>query len=89
MTVYREVLLQIDEASLQEIARVTLAEYFRATDTESLRRIYELINKMEKIRFEEKGFEERREFFSLFLCAALILIVIETLLKNTWLKNIP
>jgi len=44
---------------------------------------------MEKIRFEEKGFEEREELFSYFLAAALILILIETLLKNTWLRTIP
>ncbi len=88
-TVYRQVLLEIDEEMLQGIARATLGEYFRATDTESLRRIYDAINRMEKIRFEEKGFEEREELFSFFLAAALILILIETLLKNTWLKTIP
>jgi len=88
-TIYRQVLLEIDEKSLQEIARVTLAEYFRATDTESLRRIYDAINRMEKVRFEEKGFEEREERFSLFIAAALLLILTETLLKNTWLRTIP
>ncbi len=88
-TVYRQVLLEIDEESLQEIARATLGEYFRATDTESLRRIYDAINRMEKIRFEEKGFEEREELFSYFLAAALVLVLIETLLINTWLRAIP
>ncbi|MGE5279584.1 MAG: vWA domain-containing protein [Deltaproteobacteria bacterium] len=87
--VYRQVLLEIDEASLKDIARVTLGEYFRATDTASLRRIYEAINKMEKVRFEEKGFEERQELFPLFLLPALVLIVLETVLKNTWLRVTP
>jgi Ca-activated chloride channel family protein len=87
--IYRNVLLQIDEASLKEMARVTLGEYFRATDTESLRRIYEEINKMEKVRFEEKGFQERRENFTVFLAGALLLLLCETLLKNTWLRTTP
>jgi len=87
--VYRDVLLEMDETSLQEIARITLGEYFRATDTESLRRIYDIINKMEKITYEEKGFEERREFFALFLAAAVLFILFETLLTNTWLRTTP
>jgi len=88
-TVYRQILLEIDEKSLQDIARATQAEYFRATDTASLRRIYDAINRMEKVSFEEKVYEEREELFGCFLIGVLVLVLLETLLKNTWLRTIP
>ncbi len=87
--IYRQVKIEIDEESLQKIARKTGARYFRATDTDSLRKIYEEIDGLEKTPIEEKGYTEYRELFHLFLIPGLLLLIIEIILKNTLLRRIP
>ena len=88
-TVYRRVKIEIDENTLKKIADKTDARYFRATDTESLRNIYEEIDELEKTIIEEKGYTEYIELFHLFLIPGLLLLLIEIVLKNTLLRRIP
>jgi Ca-activated chloride channel family protein len=88
-TVYRQVKIDIDEETLKQIAEKTKALYYRATDTKSLRKIYDEIDKIEKTPIEEKGYTEYRELFHYFLIPALVLLLLEVILKNTILRKIP
>ncbi len=88
-TVYRPLKIELDEETLTKIASVTGGRYYRATDTESLRKIYHEINQLEKSPAEEKGFSEYRELFPRFLLPALGLVLLEIILSNTWLRRIP
>ncbi|MFH1777147.1 MAG: VWA domain-containing protein [Candidatus Omnitrophota bacterium] len=88
-TVYQSVEIDIDEDSLIKIAAKTNAQYFRATDTQSLREIYKTIDKLEKTPIEEKGYMEYKELFYLFLIPAVVLICLEIVLGNTVLRRIP
>jgi Ca-activated chloride channel family protein len=87
--VYREVKIEIDEKTLQKIADTTGAKYYRATDTENLRKIYDEIDRLEKTKMEEKGYTEFVELFPVFLIPALALILIEIILANTVLRRVP
>lgn len=87
--VYQSIKIDIDEDTLMDIASKTGARYFRATDTQSLREIYGEIDKMEKTPLEEKGYLEYKELFTGFLGAALLLVLLETGLSNTWLRTLP
>ena len=48
--------VEIDEKTLQEIADATGGRYFRATDNEKLRAIYDEINRLEKSKVEVADF---------------------------------
>lgn len=87
--VYQPARIDIDEDTLKKIASITGAEYFRATDTDSLRKIYSQIDRLEKTKIEEKGYMEYNELFPYFLIPALILIILEIILSNTFLRKIP
>ncbi|MFH1691127.1 MAG: VWA domain-containing protein [Candidatus Omnitrophota bacterium] len=87
--VYRSIEIDIDEKTLIDIANTTEARYFRATDTQSLRKIYQEIDKLEKVTFQEKGYQQYRELFTPFLVVALILLFLEIALKATFLRIIP
>ena len=54
--------VNIDEDTLKEVAAATGGKYFRATDTESLTKIYTEIDRLEKTEFESKQFVDYREF---------------------------
>ena len=87
--VYQQVQVDIDEDTLSKIASVTGAKYFRATDTESLKKIYSEIDGLEKTPIQEKGYLEYDELFPVFLIPALLLLILEIALANTVLRRIP
>lgn len=66
--------VNIDEKTLQSVADMTGAKYFRATDTDSLSRIYDEINSMEKTVRKMKKFEDYRELFPYLVTAAFIFL---------------
>jgi len=81
--------VEIDEALLQQIANGTGGKYFRATDNESLAKIYKEIDKMEKSKIEERDYTDRSEEFMPFAIAAALILALEILLKNTIFKTVP
>ncbi len=81
--------VDIDERTLTEIAAMTGGQYFRAEDTEGLRQVYEEIDEMEKYLISVQNVTQRKEMFLPFGLGALALILIELLLRRTWLRTIP
>lgn len=86
---YRNVLIKIDEKTLKEIADITGGQYFRATDEDSLRKVYKEIDAMEKTEIEKIGYKEYKQLFAVFLIAALLLIAAELVLSNTLFLKVP
>lgn len=87
--VTRNMPVEIDEEVLQKIAKTTDGTYFRATDNNKLREIYQQIDQMEKTRMDVKQFSRKKEEYFPFLLAALILLLSEVLLRYTLLRTIP
>jgi Ca-activated chloride channel family protein len=81
--------VDIDEETLTEIAAMTGGHYFRAQDTEGLRQVYNEIDEMEKYLISVQNVTRRQELFLPWALAALALILLELLLRRTWLRNIP
>jgi Ca-activated chloride channel family protein len=88
-TVYRNVLVKFDEKTLQEIAAMTSGEYFRATDTNSLRTIFGEIDKLEKSKIEVEKTAQYRDIFMWFLIPALGFLALEILLSQTIWRRLP
>ncbi len=81
--------VDIDEKTLTEIASMTGGQYYRAEDTNGLRQVYDEIDAMEKYLISVQNVTRRQELFLWFAIGALALVVIELLLRRTWLRNIP
>ncbi|MFH1996925.1 MAG: VWA domain-containing protein [Candidatus Omnitrophota bacterium] len=88
-TVYRNVDIDLDEATLKRIAELTGGRYYRAADARTMKTIYDEIDKLEKTKIENTGYKEYREFFPYFLVPGLITLLLEILLANTVLMRIP
>ena len=86
---YQNIPTEIDEKILEEIAEGTGGQYFRATDTASLQEIYDKIDLLEKTEYEDVTYREYRELFSVFLIAALGVLLIEVLLARTVFLSVP
>ena len=79
----------LDEETLKQIAAITNAKYYRATDTEELRGIYAEINALEKSDVEILNFVRYREILVWFLVPALLLMLLELILSNTAFRRLP
>lgn len=81
--------VDMDESSLAEIAKITNGKYFRATDTASLKKIYEQISQMETTPFKQPQYTRYEEQFDILLLWALGLLCLEQILRQTILLKIP
>jgi len=81
--------VEIDEETLMEIARITGAQYFRATDGEALANIYAEIGEMEKTEIKTKEYIRYTELFWYFLLPAVMLLGGEVVLANTRFRKLP
>ncbi len=80
---------EIDEENLQGIADATGASYFRATDTDGLRRIYDQINQMEKSEVEVQVLIRYKELAVWVLLPALALLLLSFILRYTIFRTFP
>ncbi|MEN9468754.1 MAG: hypothetical protein RL630_487 [Verrucomicrobiota bacterium] len=88
-TVYRNVLVKFDEKTLSEIATITDGQYFRATDTNSLRKIFSEIDKMEKTKVEVERTAQYRDLFHYVLIPGIACLLLEILLSQTVWRRLP
>ncbi|MCQ2346681.1 MAG: VWA domain-containing protein [Paludibacteraceae bacterium] len=79
---------EFDETTLRNIASTTGGEYFRATDNNSLRSIYEQIDQLEKSKIRVREFSKHTENFVPFLSIALICLLLEILLRYFVLRTL-
>jgi Ca-activated chloride channel family protein len=81
--------VQIDEDLLKSIASRTSGEFFRATDPESLRHIFERIDKLETSEIKQKAYRRYRELFFPFLLGASALLVAAASAYAAGLRVVP
>jgi len=86
--VYDYVEVKIDEQTLTEIANKTGGRYFRATNNESLKGIYNTIDELETSEIESIKFNTQTEEFYLFSLIALGIFLISFILKITYFRGI-
>jgi len=84
---YARIQVEIDEILLKEIAAATGGKYFRATNNKKLEEIYAEINKLEKTDVEEFKYYNHQEKFRPLVLLAVLLLLIEFLLKNTLFRS--
>ncbi len=88
-TIYQDVEVKIDEDLLREIAKLTGGQYYRATNNASLKEIYDEIDTLEKSKIQVATINRDKEEFYPFALAAAVLLLLEFLLRYTFLRSIP
>jgi Ca-activated chloride channel family protein len=79
----------LDEELLRKIAAETGGQYFRATNKDGLKRIYDQIDQLTKSKIEIISTKKNEEQFLPFILAALGLLFTELLLRFTVLRKFP
>jgi Ca-activated chloride channel family protein len=79
----------LDEETLTKISTATGGQYFRATDTQGLFRIFGEIDRLEKTEVKVKTFTEYLEVFEWLLVPGLLLLGAELVIGDLVLKAVP
>ena len=82
-------MLTAESLPISEIASRTGGKYFRATDKEKLKAIYDEINQLEKTKVEITDLTIYHEEFLPLLLLAMALLLMEFLFSHLILKRIP
>ncbi|MDL2228479.1 VWA domain-containing protein [Bacteroidales bacterium OttesenSCG-928-K03] len=86
---YQQVEVNIDEDLMRQVSSITGGKYFRATDNNSLARIYEEIDKLEKSKIEVYEYEKKNEEFFNYALYALILLCLDFIIRKFVLRILP
>lgn len=78
-----------DEESLKDIAKESGGEYFRAKEKEDMQVIFDRIDQLERSEFEGEREVYHEEKFAWLALPGLILLILEGVLANTWLRRLP
>ena len=81
--------VEIDTRTLSGIASTTDGNFYRATNTSELHKIYKDIDQLEKTKFNVKKFSKRYEGYQIFAAIAILSLLLEILLRITILKRLP
>lgn len=81
--------VEFNEEALREIASLTGGRYFRATDNETLRQVYDEINRLEKSKVEISEYTTYTEEYLPWVLAGLALLLAEFLLRTLVFKKLP
>ena len=84
---YGRIQVEIDEELLKQIALVTGGKYFRATNNRKLKEIYKEIDLLEKTEVEEFKFYNYEEKFRPLVLLALVILMLEFLLRFTFFRS--
>jgi len=85
---YRDVESLVDEALLSQIAEISGGKYFRADYQGALEEIYREIDRLEKSKIDVNEFARKRDIYLPLLLIAVMLICLDFVLRNTWLRTL-
>jgi Ca-activated chloride channel family protein len=81
--------VDVDEKTLQDVSALTGGAFYRATDTASLKSIYQQINRLERTRQAAQQYEHSQDLFGWALFPALALLGLGFGLDNTRFRRLP
>lgn len=78
----------IDETTMRKIAEIGSGEFFRVTDNEALKNVFERIDQYEKAEIKETRFKDTADYYYIYLQWALVFLILWLFLKSSFLSNV-
>lgn len=77
----------IDETTMRKIAELGSGEFFRVTDNEALKTVFNKIDQYEKAAIQETRFKDTSDYYFIYLQWAAIFFIVWLFLKSSFLSN--
>ena len=85
---YQKMKVEIDEKLMKQIAKITGAQYYRATSNKKLTEIYQQIDQLEKTEIAENKYYNYDEKYRYFLLSGLGVLLAFFILKHSIFRSI-
>ncbi len=79
----------VNDDLLGRMAQETGGKYYRATNGDALKRVFNDIDSLEKTKIDVNKYTNYTEKFPPYLMVALILYLVSLLLGRSWLRRVP
>ncbi len=86
---YQEMAVEIDEPLLTDVANATGGRFFRAIDSQSLRQVFDDINRLEKSTVQQVIYRRFDEWYRWPLGIGLLALALELLVSATLVIRVP
>ena len=77
----------IDETTMRKIADIGSGEFFRVTDNEALKNVFNRIDQYEKAEIKETRFKDTADYYYIYLQWAVVFLILWLFLKSTFLQH--
>jgi len=77
----------IDETTMRKIAQIGAGQFFRVTDNEALKNVFDRIDQYEKAEIQETRFKDTADYYFVYLKWAILFFLMWLLLKSSFLSN--
>ncbi|MHA7100656.1 vWA domain-containing protein [Roseivirga pacifica] len=78
----------LDETTLREIAKIGSGQFYRVSDNEALRNVFDLIDEYEKAEIKETRYKNTTDFYPIYLKWAMVFFILFLFSKSTFISNI-
>ncbi len=78
----------VDETTMRKIADIGNGQFFRVTDNEALKNVFDRINKYEKAEIKESRFKDTSDFYFIYLEWAMLFFLLWLASKSSFLTNV-
>jgi Ca-activated chloride channel family protein len=76
------------ETTMRKIADIGSGEFFRVTDNEALKNVFNRIDQYEKAEIKETRFKDTADYYYIYLQWALVFLILWLFLKSSFLANV-
>ena len=87
--IYQRQPVDVDEDTLKAIAKMTSAKYYRADSSDTLNKIYDDIDRLEKTDVEVKKYTQFQELFPWAIISGTVVLLLEVVLNQTLWRRLP
>ncbi len=87
--IYAEQPVDVDEDTLKAIAKMTSAKYYRADSSDTLNKIYDDIDRLEKTDVQVKKYTQFQELFPWAIVSGMSVLLLEVILNQTLWRRLP
>jgi Ca-activated chloride channel family protein len=78
----------VDETTMRKMADVGGGQFFRVTDNQALRQVFDKIDQYEKAEIKETRFKDTSDYYFIYLQWAVSFFLLWLLLKSTFISNV-
>jgi Ca-activated chloride channel homolog len=78
----------VDETTMRKIADIGAGQFFRATDQDALKSVFQRIDQYEKAEIKESRFKDTADYYFIYLQWAIAFFLLWLMLKSTFLSNV-